>query len=476
MRLKTKCLSLIVLCLLIFTLAFAPFMSIASAHASDLHQKYAVSFNQRCVYLVRTSLKQNLVPLSLPIDTKEWDCLTGFDSVFSPIAPLTYQRHEGYVHTGDGRRVAVEPSSGMLFTEDAALVTHDDRSNTARGSTTIQYNEFSDEFIDGANLRLGVYLNSRLDRFDLMQGGKYTRAIELTADIHKINYNCRATGVRLIFVRIIEEREGWWIFGSIRRQFFDMNGRLLNENAIAQLEQPPLWRSMWGITWSFWTGGTIYVHMFSIIESTTLADLREWIRHATYHPWPYIICLETGFRVVTEDGLEIRVNPRRQITCFFGHPLFDSVSGLPIIYYDYDILTIDGAQQSIEAGVLLNAMSTYGFLARGELFHIHITQPTQWGVFDMIVHNRGSVQNPDWRTPAGDNSREWTINHAEAESRDDWFGLGALWNSIFSFDGNPFMQALRVGLFVVVGLIALFVILKLGAFFIAIFKGFGKKS
>jgi hypothetical protein len=173
--------------------------------------------------------------------------------------------------------------------------------------------------------------------------------------------------------------------------------------------------------------------------------LIDEIDFATYHPWPRLICDATGHFVITEDGREVRVNPRTmQLTDFRGFALFNGTSGRPIVFFNDDIITVTRtgilAQQKVENAVLLDSYTTNDLLQDGTPFYMGVIpvrfSPTDVRHYDVPMLNLGTPEEPDFRFMNGESTKDETLNHQMNYDTDDRVELPAwLWNPFALFGG-----------------------------------------
>jgi len=345
---------------------------------------------------------------------------------------------EAPLYSNDGQRLFFLKETGMVVTEDGVPV----MDPSTESPSIVVYNEATQEFVNGANQALAIFLDSRLDRHYLRRGGRYTIPINMDKDVFLINLNT-TNGPKLIYA--FRERvsrpwyaafnpTNWRSDGINEYRFSDMNGRVIDNEHIGEIKQAEWWQI--GITFLhpyFWAGTIASngwtIHVVEILDQTTLRELKTFMTHATIHPWETLVCGETGQDVVTEDGRLVYVNPRTgQLTDSFSWALFNSKSGLPIVFHDNDIITTNLQQQRIENAVLLDSLTVWGLLSGGTDFHMHIIQ-TPFGTFDVPVFdfNPGDPKNPDFRLMNGDSTEGITIKHQPAavldgESFGQWFG------------------------------------------------------
>jgi hypothetical protein len=336
------------------------------------------------------------------------------------------------------------------------------------------YNDNTQEYIDGANRALGIFLDSHLERHYLLSGGKYTTTIRMDKEVFLINYKTGSTS-KLIYAFREKRTWAWYeyipIVGSIARagvddyNYFDMNGRQLNTDNIDELKNS--WWLKAGKFATSWAtlGFSDYVWKCSfadIREKTTLAELTNLMTHATTHPWLGLTD-NNGYPVITEDGERVRINPTtKQLTDNFGWALFNTNTGYPIVYLQQDIVTIpDMAQQTVNNATLTNAITVKGLLNTGIEFYMGSID-TQYGSFDVPVFKSES----GWVFTNGDNATE-IIN----EMVDGGYVNGKtpqeLWDSIKDiFTGgnealNGFIRTLGIIAVIVVIIILLPIIVPL---------------
>jgi len=424
----TKVIVLSLAVIFVFGVIFLPVLN-DKAENDAITAAYMARIQSRCLRTLRAGM--NLVPLSANYSTNDIQIkAVNYNNSYckntTNFAPVNAsnrsgwtdpnERHEGGVYTSEGNRIFKLEETGMLFTETGDLITINcTNQNSLDGSLALHFNEENHEFLDGANRQLATFLDSRLDRKTLRSGGRYTRTIELDTDVYLVNFIGGAVG-QTIYITINSTRHGWWIFGRTQFHAYDMNGREIDNRHI-ELPQPPAgWKGLIPI-YNIVTAVqyAVAVSVFEIHERTTLADLLYDISYASYHPWARIICSNFGF-VVTENNEEIRVNPRtRQLTDRNGFSLFNRTSGLPIVFYNQDIVIVNrqgvAGQQTVENGVLRDSTTVHQLLMGGTPFHMHIIQ-TPFGSFDVPVLNHGTDREPDFRLMNGESTDGITIDHA----------------------------------------------------------------
>jgi hypothetical protein len=168
-----------------------------------------------------------------------------------------------------------------------------------------------------------------------------------------------------------------------------MNGRELVSDDIEEVKN-----SWWGKTMEvFLAFETLGISEYwsvldytSIKDRLTLAELDTLLTHATENPWDGLTD-QNNLPVVTTDGYRVRVNPRTSQLYSGGglvYPIYNSVSGLPIIFVNNDIITTNGQQQTIENAVLLQSVTVQSLLNTNTDFYMD-TVTTQYGTFDCPV-------------------------------------------------------------------------------------------
>jgi hypothetical protein len=380
---------------------------------------------------------------------------------------------EGAVYTkdkdGNDERVFLLDELGILVTESGTPITEQDDTVMAT------YNADTQEYIDGANRALGIFLDSKLERHYLLSGGKYTTTIRMDKEVFLINYKTGSTS-KLIYAFREKRTWAWYeyipVVGTIVRaglddyDYYDMNGRQLDTDNIDELENSWLLKTAkFYVSWTS-LGFADYVWKVSfadIREKTTLAELTNLMTHATTHPWAGLTD-SNGYPVVTEDGERIRINPNTsQLTDNFGWALFNTVTGYPIVYLNQDIKTIpDMKQQTVNNGTLKNAITVMGLLNSGVEFSMGSIN-TQYGSFDVPVFSNG---NGGWTFTNGEDATE-IIN----EMVDGGYVNGKtpeeLWAGVVDmFNGendtlNSFIRILGIVAVIIVVLILLPVIVPL---------------
>lgn len=419
-----------------------------------------------------------LVQIRVPVKTNTVSeaTVTPSSSMVAISAPSTdgpYDVEEAPVYTEGGKRVYYLRETGMVVTEDGTPVA--DPNN----SRIVVYDEENSEFVDGANRALAIYLDSRLNRHFLRSGGRYATPINLDRDVFLINLNT-TQGATLIYAFRDKISRPWfaalnptnWRAGGMSEYVFsDMNGHAIDNKYIGEIKSATWWQK--GITFlsplfmiASATSNGWSIHVVEILDRTTLRELKTLMSHATIHPWPTLVCGESGKDVVTQDGHVIRVNPRtRQLTDSYGWALFNSHSGLPIVFHNNDIITTNFQQQKIENAVLLDSLTVWELLNSGTDFRMGFVT-TAFGSFDvpiLLANPNGDPNNPDWRLMNGQ-SANGVIDELlptevlDGESFGEWFGR------VFgggSGNGFSFMQILQIIVLLAVLLILLRIFLPM---------------
>ena len=474
---KTKQLKIkiaVALCMfLAFMFAFTPFMQYTSAAANQMQEQvYYLNNRQSCMETIIEQFDNNATALTTT--------QTVYLNNPAPFRGRLYDEEEVNIYSSDGVRQFALTDSGMMVGRrgNSIYVTTYDSDTTANreGSFTLSHVYETDEFLDGADRKLAIFLNSRLERHELRRGGTYTRAIRLTDKIHLVSYH---TGnycdnynpiLNQIFISKYYYRTGWGIFHTNRVRIYDMNGRVVCDSRL-RLPMPRTW---WLPRWSRRLVDDLTVNVIEILDSFTLGDLMTLLATAR-HPWPQIIDPNTGHTLITEDGRDIRVHPRTwQLTDFWGFGLFNSINGLPIVFnmYTMDIVTTNLAQQRIENGVLLEAMTVQQMLNAGTPFHMHIV-PTPFGDFDVPVFNNGTAQEPDWRLMNGESTDGVTMRHEDSAVLNTHSpGLSGWLGGLFGGDSifSRIFRVVAIVFGILFGLIIVAFIAKVVIMVISLFK------
>jgi len=313
--------------------------------------------------------------------------------------------HDGAVYTEDNERVSYVREFGLLVVEDKDGTVRPVMNPT--DSTITYYDEESKEFTDGANRKLAIYLDSRLDKRYLKSGSVGLKGISLEREVFLISLR-ESKGsdfIKTIYAFREPAKKNFWEtlnptnWGVTFYAYYDMNNVKIDPDLWVSSKTTDWWRI--ALTWvgpqSFVTlPGAIFSNGYSapvarILEQTTLRDLYEELSHATVHPWDGLYDMHTGLPVVTEDGKLIRVNPStKQLTENMGWCLFNSVSGLPVVYYGSDIVTVNkngvAAQQRVDNNVLKDVITVWGLLNSNTPFWIDtisVTLDGQRFIFDV---------------------------------------------------------------------------------------------
>jgi len=244
-----------------------------------------------------------------------------------------------------------------------------------------------------------------------------------------------------------ETKSGWWIFGKTTVHIYDMNGREIDNKYIGYPQPPSTWRK---ILFPLPTaiGYASAVKAFEIYETTTLGELLHDISHATKHPWSRLQDGVTGNFVKTSDGKDIVVNPRTmQLTDWGGFALYNNKSGLPIIFYENDIVTVSRggvvAGQQIQNDILLESMTVMQLLQSGTPFYMHLIL-TPFGYVDVPVLNQGTDEAPEFTFMNGESTKGVTLDHYINHDTDTGFfeGIANFFNTIFGGEGWSIWQIL----------------------------------
>lgn len=421
-KMQNKIMVIAIASLLLFIIIFAPFMVWVSNTAQSHNEQYVYFNQQRCVASLRARIQAQSEAL-----TAEYDI---YVPAIAPFSSGAYETRQGYLYTSDGHRGF--SMAGLIVTADGDLVTiADNNRNSTDGSLSLYWNEETEEVLDGADRHLAIFLNSRLNRNELRLGGFYTRAIELFSTVYLVNYREPNGRYREIFVTIRTHNAAWWqVFQNTRHTVYDMNGRELRYERIG-LPQPAPW---WSSKWTTIRQNHRIRNVIDMWEDFLLGDLLQTIRLSTRHPWPQI--MDAGRAVVTPVGEAIRVNPRTwQVTDFFGFPIINERTALPLIFADGNIIATNGQVQRIENAMLLDVMTVQDLLDRGVPFHQDFIYMQPFGYLDVPVRNWGTYYDPDWRLLNGELAAGITVGIADSRSRYSggfWDGL----RDLFGGDGG----------------------------------------
>ena len=355
-----------------------------------------------------------------------------------------------YASASDGSRLGYVQNMGLVVTTSGKPVVD------AVDSSIITYDPDTQEFTSGANQKLGIFLDSHLDRYYLSSSGRIVNTINSNTEVYMITIK-KTDGQHMnIYATRQQIKKPWYksIFSdSYETRYFDMNGRHIENKYIVTFKAVNSWRL--AIAFAFPVYGVvslvndgIVVPVVKVLEKTTLGELMTYISQATEHPWE-------KYPAVTEDGRDIYINPRNnQLADFFGWALFNSKNGLPIIRHSNTLITIDGQAQQLVDGVLKNSMTIKQLLDSGARFSMGV-YPSEYGTYDAVIIDVSTDPNKqEWVLPNGDSADGkildpiwWeTLN---AESFSEWV------NNLFSKDG--FMDNLGRTL-MIIGIIILVII------------------
>ncbi|MDR1917774.1 MAG: hypothetical protein LBQ05_02185 [Christensenellaceae bacterium] len=282
-----------------------------------------------------------------------------------------------------------------FYLDEIGIIVDENKNPIVSDGTVMNtYNEVTGEVVDGANRAMVIWLDSVNNKHYIKQDGlSFNKSITLTDTVYMINY-----GGTVIYATREERKRDWYeyvpfvnIFTSLREKYlwYDMNGRELDTKKIEEVKN-----SWWAKTAEVFVAiNTLGVSEYwSVLDYTaikdqmTLAELDTLLTHATENPWNGLTD-GNGLPVVTEDGFRVRVNPRTSQLYSGGglvFPIFNSISGLPIIFINNDIITTDGQQQTITNCVLTNSTTVQNLLNTGCEFYMD-TITTQYGRFDCPV-------------------------------------------------------------------------------------------
>jgi len=349
------------------------------------------------------TVTQNIMPVSAPITRTAWSP----DGATNPATTI-----QNPVYTESGKQVYMSKETGLLITKDGKPIM--DKNNSA----VTKFDMETQEFTNGANQKLSVYLNSFLDKFYLRSGGTYVTEINLNREIFLINIKANS-GTMPIYTYREKVDHGWQIIYKPGKWFndeyryYDMNGRLIENKFIAEWDTATFAKAMTGnVIFFAITGGIGFfgqlifgnadnfgVPFVKILDKTTLANLLEEISHATIHPY------DTVEGIVTEDGMPIYIRPTtKQCVDRFNFPMFSVENGLPVLIYDEVIVTSNLQGVQVENGILKGVVSVWQLLESGTNFYM-ATIPTPFGEMDAVVFNLSNdIKKPNWILPNGDNA------------------------------------------------------------------------
>ena len=351
------------------------------------------------------------------------------------------------VYTESGQQIYMSKETGLLCTQDGKAIM--DKTN----SSITKFDMETQEYTNGANQKLSIYLNSFLDRHYLRSGGTYVTEINLNREIFLINLRTNS-GTMAIYTYREKVDHGWQVifqpgkWFNTEYRYYDMNGRLIDNRHIAEWDTATFARAMTGnIIFFAVTGGIGFfgqlifgnadnfgVPFVKVLDRTTLANLLEELKHATIHPYDMV----DG--IVTEDGAPIYIRPTtNQCVDRFNFPLFSIENGLPVLLYDEVIVTSNLQGVPVQNGILRGVVSVWQLLESGTDFYM-ATIPTPFGAMDAVVFNLSNDRyNPNWILPNGE-SADGIIKDMElgtsldGDSWSDFFGgLGGFFNGLLGW-------------------------------------------
>jgi len=373
---------------------------LATANQKVQIQAASTTTQTKAIPLSQTSF--DIMQLSAPVQTS-WEPDGASDPSTTILNP---------VYTETGKQIYMSKETGLLCTQDGKAVM--DKTN----SSITKFDMETQEYTNGANQKLSVYLNSFLDRYYLRSGGTYVTEINLNREIFLINLKTNS-GTMAIYTYREKVDHGWQIifmpgkWFNDEYRYYDMNGRLIENKYIAEWDTATFAKAMTGnIIFFAITGGIGFfgqlifgnadnfgVPFVKVLDKTTLANLLEELQHATIHPYDMV----DG--IVTEDGQPIYIRPTtKQCVDRFNFPMFSIENGLPILLYDEVIVTSNLQGVQVQNGILRGVVSVWQLLESGTDFYM-ATIPTPFGAMDAVVFNLSNdVKNPNWILPNGESA------------------------------------------------------------------------
>lgn len=355
---------------------------------------------------------------------------------------------EAPIYTRENKRVFRLENLDMLFDEDLNMIVTEEKVDELNVPAAVIYKEEDDEFVNGANRSLAIYLDSALDRAYLRDGGKFTMAINLTNEVFTVNLNT-SNGPMIIYAFRQRVVLPWWAstlnptnWGREVYEYYDMHGKQIDRQYLGELRHASWWRTtLFWLTFPLTAYPTLFSNgfLFRVIEATsigTLGELYSVLTNATWHPWP-TIKNEAGEDIITMDGELIRVNPHtKQLVTNLNWPIFNARSGLPIVFWNDDIVTTDFRQQDVEGVVLTNAMTVQSLLETGTDFYMN-TITTAFGKFSVPTFLTES--NNQWNLMNGESAKGVIDDGAIAtDVPGDESSLKDFINNLFSDAGKAF--------------------------------------
>jgi len=351
------------------------------------------------------------------------------------------ERVETHLYVYCGRRVytvRLDDAGGQfLITEDGVPIM--DNSYNNRYGAIVVHDIANNEFINGANQALQTMLDSRsIPRHYLRNGGRVVGTMGIRADSQIIltKLRMRDNNTMLIYAFMRRYRVSFgsslnpirWITGNFYEyRIFDLNGTEISRDRVVEFSFDVAQTTAvlnhgspisLGIAFIF-SLGMSFIRFPLVLSHGTLGELRETVRHATYHPWDRLSYLNQQVRTSHDNELvfmrpstAVGVAGRpRQLYSMMGAPIFSIYhSGLPVIHYRNDIWAIDrdGTRHQkplSSTALLLNSRTEEQFFTYNVEFYIR-PMTTPLGVFSMLVFNQGTPVDPDWRTPTGSNAND----------------------------------------------------------------------
>jgi len=376
------------------------------------------------------------------------------------------------VYTETGKQIYMSKETGLLVTKDGRAVM--DKATSA----ITKFDMETQEFTNGANQKLQVFFNSFLDRHYLRSGGGYVTEINLNREVFLINLKVGSER-RAIYAFREKVEHGWsivykpgkWFNDEYR--YYDMNGRLIDNQHIAEWDTASFARAMTGnVIFFAITGGIGFfgqlifgnadnfgVPFVKVLDRTTLANLLEELKHATIHPY------DTVEGIVTEDGQPIYIRPTtKQAVDRFNYPMFSVENGLPVLLYDEILVTSNLQGVPVQNGILKGVVSVTQLLESGTDFYMG-TIPTPFGNMDAVVFNfSNDVKSPDWRLPNGE-SADGIIKDMELGRSLDGESWGSLFDRLFGGNGGlNIFQWIMIALAIIFVVFVLVIVFKILSF------------
>ena len=358
-----------------------------------------------------------------------------------PVGGETGDETTAPIYTESNKRIGYIRASGLLITADGEPVC-----NQEDGSATF-YDEETKTFIDSANRSLDIYLNSQLGRQYLKAGGKFITSITMDREVFLVEVKSKVEGReidQLVYVFREKAKYPWWqvmltlgMPGPTYR-YFDIQGRQIdNALLITTKGNPGVARFAAALCGS----------VFEIMEQTTLAELYVSMEHATIHPWDLILDPDTSLPVISKDGKVVYIKPdTNQIVDFYGWALYNKNTGLPLMFLNDEIVSINKTEyfnETVESSVLVNTMSLWQLLESGINFYMGIMEST-WGEFNVpMLKLSDDPKKNDFVLMNGDDANPLTIGHLDSQSQN---GIGFFeWiKSIFSSVGSFFKNLINI--------------------------------